>query len=99
MPNKHIKDEIIILKSVTIEEHDSLVNVFARMHGKIMIKAKGSKKITSKFTGRLEPLSLISAEIYDSGRSFTLTGIRKIQNHTSLMRLLNEKLTGRRSQS
>jgi DNA repair protein RecO len=73
MQRKQLKDDLIILKRFTINENDILVNAFGRFSGKIQLKAKGSKKILSKFTGRLEPLSIISAEIYDSGKSYTLT--------------------------
>ncbi len=73
MQRKQFKDDLIILKRFTINENDILVNAFGRFSGKIQLKAKGSKKILSKFTGRLEPLSIISAEIYDSGKSYTLT--------------------------
>jgi DNA repair protein RecO len=75
MINKHYKDEIIILKRFCINENDLLVTGFGKLSGKIQLKAKGSKKLLSKFTGRLEPLSLIQAEIYNSGKSHTLTNV------------------------
>lgn len=73
MTTKHFKDDLIILKRFCINENDLLVTAFGRMSGKIQLKAKGSKKLLSKFTGRLEPLNLIQAEIYNSGKSYTLT--------------------------
>lgn len=73
MTTKHFKDDLIILKRFCINENDLLVTCFGKFSGKIQLKAKGSKKILSKFTGRLEPLNLIQAEIYNSGKSYTLT--------------------------
>jgi len=73
MTTKHFKDDLIVLKRFCINENDLLVSCFGKLSGKIQIKAKGSKKILSKFTGRLEPLNLIQAEIYNSGKSYTLT--------------------------
>jgi DNA repair protein RecO len=73
MYKKYFKDDLIILKRFTINENDILVNAFGRFSGKIQLKAKGGKNILSKFTGRLEPLSIIQAEIYNSGKSLTLT--------------------------
>jgi DNA repair protein RecO len=73
MQQKHFKDDVIILKKFSINENDILVNAFGRFSGKIQFKAKGAKKILSKFTGRLEPLSIIQAELYNSGKSLTLT--------------------------
>jgi recombinational DNA repair protein (RecF pathway) len=54
MQRKQLKDDLIILKRFTINENDILVNAFGRFSGKIQLKAKGSKKILSKFTGRLD---------------------------------------------
>lgn len=73
MQRKQFKDHLIILKRFTVNENDLLLTAFGRFTGKIQIKAKGSKKILSKFTGRLEPFSIIEAEIYNSGKSYTLT--------------------------
>lgn len=73
MELKQFKDDLIILKKFSINENDLLINAFGRFSGKIQLKAKGGKKILSKFTGRLEPLSIIQAEIYNSGKAFTLT--------------------------
>jgi len=73
MERKHLKDELIILKRFPVNENDLLISAYGKTLGRISIKAKGSKKITSKFTGRLEPLSQITSEIYFSGKSYTLT--------------------------
>jgi len=70
---KNYKDELIILKRFSINENDLLLTCFSYLMGKCTIKAKGSKRILSKFIGRLEPLAHITAEIYDSGKSLTLT--------------------------
>lgn len=71
--NKFFKDELLILKKFPINENDLLVNAYGKFSGKIQLKAKGAKKIRSKFTGRLEPFQMIEAEIYNSGKSLTIT--------------------------
>lgn len=72
MQTKHFKDEVIVLKRFPINENDLLITVFSKFNGKTTLKAKGSKKILSKFVGKLEPLTVLSAEIYNSGHSLTL---------------------------
>ncbi len=78
MLQKHIKDELIILKRNTVNEKDTLIIAFGRFSGKILLKARGSKNINSRFIGRLEPLTVIKAQIYNSGKSLTLTGAEAI---------------------
>ena len=73
MHRKHVKDELIILKRFPVNENDLLIFAFGKHSGKITLKAKGSKKLNSKFTGKLEPMCVINAEIYFSGKSYTLT--------------------------
>jgi len=73
LQQKHLKDEIIVLRRININENDLLILAFGKYLGNVTLKAKGSKKITSRFTGQLEPLSHLRAEIYNSGKSLTLT--------------------------
>jgi len=79
LQKKHLKDELIILKKININENDLLILAYGKFSGKLILKAKGSKKINSRFTGRLELLSHLSAEIYFSGKSYTLTNAQLIQ--------------------
>ncbi|MFC1496192.1 DNA repair protein RecO [Candidatus Margulisiibacteriota bacterium] len=51
------KTEGIILGSCPFEESGKLVTVFTKEHGKISVIAKGAKRPTSRFGGRLETFS------------------------------------------
>jgi DNA repair protein RecO len=73
MNKKLTKDQLIILRKFPINESDLLVVAFGRQHGKILIKVKGEKKIHSQFKGKMNIFNILNANIYDSGRSFTLT--------------------------
>jgi DNA repair protein RecO len=80
MHRKHIKDELLILRRFAVNENDLLISAFGKNLGKINLKAKGSKRINSQFTGKLEPLSIIKTEIYFSGKSYTLTNATSLIN-------------------
>lgn len=78
--NKNLsKDQLIILRKFPINESDLLVVAFGRQHGKILIKVKGEKKIKSQFKGKMNIFNILNANIYDSGRSFTLTEAQLVQ--------------------
>lgn len=93
MHRKNIKDELIILRRQTVNENDVLLTAFGKHLGKIFMKARGSKKITSRFTGRLEILSCINAELYFSGKSYTLTNATIIHEPPIGLNLKNFQIT------
>lgn len=53
------KSKGIVLKSAGFDESAKLVTIFTYDYGKIRVIAKGAKRPTSKFGGRLEPFNLI----------------------------------------
>ena len=73
MEKKHYKDHLIIIRRFVINENDLLLTCYSYLFGKCLVKANGSKRILSKYIGKMEPLSVIQAEIYNSGKSLTLT--------------------------
>lgn len=79
MSQQLTQDELIILRKFPINESDLLIVAFGKKLGKILIKAKGEKKIKSQFKGKVNIFNLLNATIYDSGRSFTLTEANLIQ--------------------
>ncbi len=58
MPSYH--DRGIVLKTIKLGEADRIVTFMTEEHGKIRAVAKGVRKTTSKFGGRLEPLGHLS---------------------------------------
>lgn len=93
MHRKNIKDELIILRKQTVNENDVLITAFGKYSGKIFLKARGSKKITSRFTGKLEILSCINADLYFSGKSYTLTNASLIHEPPIALNLKNFQIT------
>jgi len=61
----------IVLGSKPFEETAKLITFFTLDHGKIRVIAKGAKRLSSRFMGRLETLSLLELLIA-SGRNLDI---------------------------
>jgi DNA repair protein RecO (recombination protein O) len=54
------RDEGVVLRTMRLGEADRIVSLLTRGHGKVRAVAKGVRRTTSKFGGRLEPLSHVA---------------------------------------
>ena len=54
------RDEGVVLRTMRLGEADRIVTLLTRSHGKVRAVAKGVRRTTSKFGGRLEPLSHVA---------------------------------------
>ncbi len=54
------RDEGVVLRTMRLGEADRIVALLTRAHGKVRAVAKGVRRTTSKFGGRLEPLSHVA---------------------------------------
>ena len=54
------RDEGVVLRTMRLGEADRIVSMLTRGHGKVRAVAKGVRRTTSKFGGRLEPLSHVT---------------------------------------
>jgi DNA repair protein RecO (recombination protein O) len=54
------RDEGVVLRTMRLGEADRIVSMLTRGQGKVRAVAKGVRRTTSKFGGRLEPLSHVS---------------------------------------
>ncbi|MFT4294443.1 MAG: DNA repair protein RecO [Micropruina sp.] len=62
------RDEAVVLRTHKLGEADRIVTLLSRHNGKIRAVAKGVRRTTSKFGGRLEPFSHIDAQ-FATGRT------------------------------
>lgn len=69
----------IILNRSPYRESDSLVTVYTKDFGKLVLVARGTKKIRSKLAGHLEPISLADILII-KGKGFDYVGSALTQN-------------------
>ena len=54
------RDEGVVLRTMRLGEADRIVAMLTRGHGKVRAVAKGVRRTTSRFGGRLEPLSHVA---------------------------------------
>ncbi len=64
MPNPLYRDTAVVLRTYKLGEADRIVVLLTEHHGKVRAVAKGVRKTTSKFGGRLEPMSHIRVQLY-----------------------------------
>lgn len=67
------KEQGIVLRSVKLGEADKIVTILTQGSGKIRAVAKGVRKTTSKFGGRLEPFTHVSLLLYEGRNLDTVT--------------------------
>lgn len=79
-----LKTEGIIIKRVNVGESDRILTVFTKKEGKIQIKAKGVRKISSRRSSHVELLNLSSLTLYNGGRNPILTEASTINAHLSI---------------
>src|SRR5476649_2177365 len=73
-----------ILKRRSIGEADRIITVFTKEEGKITIKAKGVRKITSKRASHIEPLNKAILGIYKTPGMAVLTEIETLVSYDAI---------------
>ena len=72
-------DQGIVLRSYPFGEADRVVVVLSPNHGKIRGVAKGVRKTTSRFGGRLEPFTHVDLVLYEGRSLDTITQVSVIE--------------------
>lgn len=73
-----LSSEAIILRTYPLRETDKLVVAYTRKYGKVRGVARGSRRIRSRFSGRLEPLSWVELVAFER-RNQELVSIDKVE--------------------
>lgn len=68
---KLYRDEAVVLRTHKLGEADRIVTLLTREHGQVRAVAKGVRRTTSRIGARLEPFSLVEAQLHH-GRSLDL---------------------------
>ncbi len=77
--------EAVVLRSLRLGEADRILHVYTLERGRVGAVAKGVRKTTSRFGGRLEPLSHVSLQLHaGSGELQTVTGVDLIRPHSGV---------------
>lgn len=74
----------IILKRRNVGEADRILTVYTKEEGKITIKAKGVRKISSKRASHIEPLNKAVLSLYKTGGTPILTEIDTLVSYESI---------------
>lgn len=68
---QNYEDEAIVLRTHKLGEADRIITLLGRAHGKIRAVAKGVRKPTTRFGGRLEPFMVVGAQ-FRRGRNLDI---------------------------
>lgn len=80
-----VKVEAVILRSLRYGEADRILHLYAPEHGRIGAIAKGVRRSSSRFGGRLEPLTRSELLLHRGrGDLFTITGAHTIAPYRRL---------------
>lgn len=78
---KSYRDEAIVLRTHKLGEADRIITLLTAEHGQVRAIAKGVRKTTSKFGARVEPFSVIDAQLHRGRTLDTLTQVASIAQY------------------
>jgi DNA repair protein RecO (recombination protein O) len=74
--------EAIVLSYRKLGEADRIVDLFTEQNGRVPTVVKGSRKVGSRWGGRLEPFTRLQAQLYPGRSLHTLTGADTIDTNS-----------------
>jgi DNA repair protein RecO (recombination protein O) len=82
VPARSWKTEAIVLRSIRYGEADRVLHLFTLERGRVGAIAKGARKTSSRFGGRLEPFSHVELVLHEGrGELHTVTGVDLVRPH------------------
>jgi recombinational DNA repair protein (RecF pathway) len=75
--NKFSRDEFIIIRITDYKDHKSIVKALGRRSGLISFSVNKHKNFKSKFTGKINKLNIINAELFHSEKHLYLSNINQ----------------------
>ncbi|MER3452782.1 MAG: DNA repair protein RecO [Acidimicrobiia bacterium] len=73
------RDEGVVLRTIRLGEADRIVTLMTAAHGKVRAVAKGVRKTTSRFGGRLEPPSHVAVQLWAGRELDIVTQVESIE--------------------
>ncbi|HEX8965805.1 MAG TPA: DNA repair protein RecO [Patescibacteria group bacterium] len=74
----------IVIKRKNVGEADRILTIYTKDQGKLQVKAKGVRKITSKRASHIEPLNIAVMTLYKGEGMHVLTEVESINSHSSI---------------
>ena len=79
------RTEAVVLRSLRFAEADRILHLYTLERGRVGAIAKGVRKTSSRFGGRLEPLSHVELVLHEgTGELHTVTGAALLASHRSV---------------
>jgi DNA repair protein RecO (recombination protein O) len=76
------KTEAVVLRSLRYAEADRILHLYTADRGRVGAIAKGVRRTTSRYGGRLEPLGHVEVMLHQgSGELHTVTGVALVRSH------------------
>jgi DNA repair protein RecO (recombination protein O) len=75
---KLYRDDAVVLRGQKLGESDRIVTLFTRRHGRVRAVARGVRRTTSKFGGRLEPFGHVDVQIAEGRTLHTVAQVQGI---------------------
>jgi len=80
-----LKTEAVVLRSIRYGEADRILHLYTPHQGRLSAIAKGVRRASSRFGGRLEPFFRLRIELHEGrGELLTVTGAQTISGHPTL---------------
>lgn len=77
----HYRDEGIILRTHKLGEVDRILTILTKDHGQIRAVAKGVRKTSSRFGGRLEPFMVADLQLYEGKNLDTVSQVEQLASY------------------
>jgi DNA repair protein RecO (recombination protein O) len=74
----------LVMGSHKLGDADRVVSLFTEANGRVPTVVKGVRKVSSRFGGRLEPLSLLSVSLHEGRNLHTLTAADTISTGAAI---------------
>ena len=80
-----LKTEAVVLRSIRYGEADRILHMYTPHRGRLAAIAKGVRRASSRFGGRLEPFFRLHVELHEGrGELLTVTGAQTVDGHPAL---------------
>jgi DNA repair protein RecO (recombination protein O) len=75
------RDEAVVLRTYKLGEVDRIVTLLTRNHGQVRAVAKGIRKTSSRFGGRLEPFTVVDLQLYEGKNLDTVSQVDQVASY------------------
>jgi DNA repair protein RecO (recombination protein O) len=85
VPTRTTKTEAVVLRSIRYAEADCVLHLYTLTKGRVGAIAKGVRKTTSRFGGRLEPFGHVELLLHEGrGELHTVRGADLVRSHEGI---------------